>query len=109
MEQGSGAREVVVVERCTVADGIVSLVLADVTGAPLPGWEPGAHVGLVLPGGLVRQYSLCGRPGDAGTWRIAVLREPGGRGGSAAVHDAMAEGSRLPTRGPRNHFPLHDA
>jgi ferredoxin-NADP reductase len=101
-------REVVVAERHTVADGVVSLRLADPAGAPLPGWQPGAHIDLVLPGGLVRQYSLCGRPGDE-SWRIAVLREPAGRGGSAAVHDTVTVGSRLSVRGPRNHFRLHDA
>lgn len=41
---------------------IVVLDLVAASGADLPGWEPGAHIDLVLPSGLVRQYSLCGDP-----------------------------------------------
>jgi len=87
----------------TLADGVVGLTLS---GVALPAWEPGAHIDLHLPGGLVRQYSLCGA---AGSWRIAVLREPDGRGGSAAVHDLVAVGDTLAASEPRNHFPLVDA
>jgi ferredoxin-NADP reductase len=91
------------------ADGVVLLVLRDPDGAELPAWTPGAHIDLVLGDGLVRQYSLCGDPADRTTWRIAVLREPGGRGGSAFVHDELHPGTAIVTRGPRNHFPLHPA
>jgi len=102
-------REVAVVGRRVLADRVVSLVLADPGGGALPAWEPGAHVEVALPGGYVRQYSLCGSPQDLRSWRIAVLREPAGRGGSATVHDEIQEGARLRVRGPRNHFPLRDA
>lgn len=85
----------------TLADGVVGLTLAG--SRELPSWEPGAHIDLHLPGGLVRQYSLCGL---AGMWRVAVLREPDGRGGSAAVHDLVAVGDTLTASEPRNHFPL---
>ena len=44
------------------------------------------------------------RPGRCPTWRIAVLRETNGRGGSQEVHDALTEGSTVRGRGPRNHF-----
>jgi ferredoxin-NADP reductase len=91
----------VVAHRETVADGVVSLTLA----GDLPGWAPGAHVDVVLPDGSARQYSLCGDPAVAGEWRIAVLREPDGRGGSAFVH-SVAAGDTVRVRGPRNHFPL---
>ncbi len=91
------------------ADGVVSLTLADPEGGELPAWEPGAHLDLVLPSGKVRQYSLCGDPGDRTTYRVAVLREPGGRGGSLEVHDTVSAGTDLTIRGPRNHFRLVDA
>ncbi|MFF2846480.1 PDR/VanB family oxidoreductase [Streptomyces sp. NPDC058001] len=110
----------VVVRRTDEADGVVSLVLRRPDGGDLPVWEPGAHVDLLLdvrdapagdagrsgPEGLTRQYSLCSSPGDRGAWRIAVLREPAGRGGSAHVHDRLAEGDTVRVRGPRNHFAL---
>ncbi|RSM44611.1 oxidoreductase [Amycolatopsis balhimycina DSM 5908] len=91
-----------------LADGVVRLTLRAPGGEPLPSWEPGAHVDLLLPG-LVRQYSLCGDPGDTSVYQVAVLREPDGRGGSAYVHDALADGDRVEVDGPRNHFALVDA
>jgi len=99
----------VVAGRREVAVGVVQLELVDPAGAPLPEWAPGAHVDLHLPGGHLRQYSLCGDPADRGRWQVAVLREPEGRGGSACVHDKVAVGDELAVAGPRNYFPLVDA
>jgi ferredoxin-NADP reductase len=84
----------------------MGLILIPNDGGDLPSWTPGAHVDLHLPGGLIRQYSLCGDPADRSSWRVAVLREPDGRGGSAAVHDLLAEGDEIPGSVPRNHFEL---
>ncbi|GAA2853249.1 ferredoxin [Actinoplanes cyaneus] len=89
-----------------VADDVVALTLADPGGARLPDWTPGAHIDVILPGGLTRQYSLCGDRWDAHSYRIAVLRERGGRGGSAYVHDVLAVGGVVGLGGPRNNFPL---
>lgn len=88
------------------ADGVRELSLARPDRARLPDWTPGAHIDLVLPNGLTRQYSLCGDRWDAHTYRVAVLREPDGRGGSAYVHDDLAVGDLLGVGGPRNNFPL---
>ena len=88
------------------ADGVVSLRLARPDGRRLPDWTPGAHVDLVLPTGITRQYSLCGDRWDAHTFRVAVLREPDGRGGSAFVHEVLAPGDVVEVGGPRNNFPL---
>ncbi|WP_216206578.1 PDR/VanB family oxidoreductase [Amycolatopsis aidingensis] len=94
-----------VVDRITVeAEGVVSLLLARPDGAPLPAWRPGAHLDLVLPSGRVRQYSLCGDPGDRARYRIATRRIPGGSG-SAEVH-GLIPGDRVTARGPRNAFPF---
>ncbi len=93
----------------TLADGVVRLTLRNPDGQPLPAWEPGAHVDLVLTQDLVRQYSLCGDPQDSSAWQVAVLREQSGRGGSRHVHDTLTEGRSVRVRGPRNHFPLVDA
>jgi ferredoxin-NADP reductase len=92
--------------RTTGAEGVVVLDLRRADGADLPSWSAGAHIDLKLPGGLTRQYSLCGDPADRAVWRIAVLREPESRGGSAHVHDALVEGTGVDVRGPRNHFSL---
>jgi hypothetical protein len=104
-----GVRELVVVRRESVADGVVSLTLRHPSGAPLPRWEAGAHIDLLLGVGLERQYSLCGDPADPFRWRIAVLREPEGRGGSLFVHERIAEGDTVRVRGPRNRFRLEAA
>jgi ferredoxin-NADP reductase len=101
--------DVVVTARRAEAEGVVGLTLARTDGGALPAWTPGAHVELDLPGGLVRHYSLCGDPADTREWRIAVLREADGRGGSRVVADEVVEGTSLRIRGPRNHFPLRPA
>ena len=89
-----------------LADGVLGLTLRAADGAQLPPWRPGAHVDLVLEPGLVRQYSLCGDPDDRHRWRLAVLREPAGRGGSRHVHERLTPGTHLRVDGPRNHFEL---
>ena len=93
--------------RRELADGVVGLSLAGLDG-PLPPWTPGAHVDVVLPSGTVRQYSLCG-PLGVDRYEIAVLREPGGRGGSAEVHAALHPGRELRISAPRNRFALERA
>ncbi len=95
-----------VTARETVAEGVVQLRLE---GADLPRWEPGAHIDLVLPSGLVRQYSLCGNPADTSSYTVATRLVVDGRGGSREVHEQVWEGTELEVRGPRNRFPLIDA
>jgi ferredoxin-NADP reductase len=97
--------DLVVREMQRVAEGVVALTLARPDGGELPDWTPGAHIDLVLGDNLTRQYSLCGRTSDVGSWRIAVLRTPDSRGGSIKVHQLRA-GSTVRVRGPRNHFPV---
>lgn len=91
------------------AEGVLALTLRHPLGEPLPAWEPGAHIDVVLGPDLERQYSLCGDPADRSAWRIAVLREPEGRGGSAYVHGQLGQGDKVRVRGPRNHFALRSA
>jgi ferredoxin-NADP reductase len=101
--------KVVVSERAEAADGVVTLTLTPADDGPLPVWSPGAHIDLQLTDHLTRQYSLCGDPADLGSWRIGVLREVAGRGGSAYVHDELAPGTTLAVSAPRNNFELHRA
>ena len=100
---GETAVELTVVSRSDAAMGVAVIELAAASGRDLPLWQPGAHIDLVLPTGDVRQYSLSGEPGAA-TWRIGVLREDGGRGGSVWVHDNLIVGATVHVAGPRNHF-----
>lgn len=104
-ERRALARPLVVAARQDLAQGVVGLTLADPGGAPLPAWEPGAHVTLDLAAGLERAYSLCGPPGE---WRIAVQLDDAGRGGSARVHAALMPGATVRVRGPRCHFHLDE-
>ncbi|MBE1537010.1 PDR/VanB family oxidoreductase [Actinomadura algeriensis] len=98
--------EVEVASIASIADGVVELVLADPHGSPLPEWEPGAHVDLHLADGLIRQYSLTSDPAECSHYRVAVLREVEGRGGSEYVHTALKVGDVIACDGPRNNFPL---
>jgi len=101
--------DVLVAGKETVADGVIALTLREPGGAPLPEWTPGAHVDLALRPDLVRQYSLCGDPADRTAYRLGVLRDPNGGGGSRHVHDRLAEGDVVRVRGPRNNFALAPA
>ncbi|WP_405592811.1 PDR/VanB family oxidoreductase [Streptomyces sp. NBC_01092] len=101
--------ELVVHRREFAADGVLALTLRHPLGEQLPAWEPGAHIDVLLGPVLERQYSLCGDPADRDAWRIAVLREPDGRGGSAHVHERLGQGDKVRVRGPRNHFRLEPA
>jgi ferredoxin-NADP reductase len=96
--------EVEVAEKVRLSEDIVSLTLRLASGGELPSWLPGAHIDLVLPGGITRQYSLCGSVDDRTYYRVAVLRDPASRGGSTYVHDSLEPGDTITIRGPRNHF-----
>lgn len=86
------------------ATRVLALTLESADGVPLPSWRPGAHIDVHLPDGLLRQYSLCSDPDDPLRWRIAVLYEPDGRGGSVAVHQRIRIGDTLTAFGPRDNF-----
>lgn len=91
------------------AEGVVSIELAALDGPALPVWEPGAHIDVVLPNGVIRQYSLCGDPARNDSWRIGILREPSSRGGSSFIHGELRLGDRISVAGPRNNFKLVEA
>jgi ferredoxin-NADP reductase len=98
-----------VIGRAESADGVVTLTLADPSGADLPEWTPGAHVDLVMTPSLVRQYSLCGDTTNRAQWRVGILLDPDSRGGSEFAHNKLYPGSTVRVRGPRNHFALVSA
>jgi ferredoxin-NADP reductase len=100
--------ELQVVDRHQETRDIVSFTLARTDSGRLPAWAPGAHIDVMLPTGLIRQYSLNG-PLDCPEWRISVLRERDSRGGSAFLHQAVKAGDRLQVSAPRNNFRLEHA
>lgn len=89
------------------AADIRSLRLVTTDGSPLGPYEAGAHVDVVGPTGVLRQYSLCSPPDDAGSLLIAVKREQASRGGSAALHEVRV-GDTLAIGAPRNRLALAD-
>ncbi|MBO9532199.1 MAG: oxidoreductase [Solirubrobacteraceae bacterium] len=97
-------RTLVVTERRELVPGIVAFTLAAADGSELPLWQPGAHIDLIVGDDVVRQYSLCGDPADRSSYRVAVLREDDGRGGSTRIHEELFAGEQVQIRGPRNHF-----
>jgi cytochrome P450/ferredoxin-NADP reductase len=91
------------------ATDVVSLQLRAADGRELPAWEPGSHIDLVLPNDEMRQYSLCGPREDRDSYRIAVLREENGSGGSTYIHDHLGLSQPVQIRGPRSNFKLERA
>ena len=87
------------------AEGVLSLDFVAPDGGDLPRWNPGAHVDLHMPDGMMRQYSLCGDPHDRKHYRIAVREVPGGRV-SGAIHRVLRPGALMKVGAPRDNFPL---
>ncbi|WP_034351276.1 PDR/VanB family oxidoreductase [Herbaspirillum sp. GW103] len=91
------------------ADGIIGLELVSPDGSALPAFTAGAHIDVHLPGGLLRQYSLCNAPHEQHRYQIGVLRDAHSRGGSVAVHEVLKVGDLLTIGVPRNQFALVSA
>ena len=90
---------------------IRSYTLKHPAGDKLPPVEAGSslQVPVQLESGeqVIRHYSICSDPNQQDYYRIAVLHEPEGRGGSAAVHNSYQLGMRLNCSEPSNNFKLH--
>lgn len=106
----SGAKRIhrvslVVAQAADLGGNIREIVLRDEGDWDLPPFTAGAHIDVHIPVIGVRQYSLAGDPSRSDEWRIAVLREVDGRGGSRAMH-ALEPGQEVLCSLPRNHFPF---
>ena len=77
-------------------------------GKALPPYEPGAHIDVHLPNGIVRQYSLIVPEQDPKGYTLGIKRDPASRGGSRFVHDDLRVGRMLKISAPRNNFPLKE-
>ncbi|CAM5768141.1 ferredoxin [Labrys miyagiensis] len=99
------AIRVQVARKWQAANGIAGFELRAVKGL-LPTFQPGAHIDVHMPSGLIRQYSIINGPGESDSFMIGVKRERESRGGSACMHEAVREGDVLAISEPRNNFPL---
>ena len=83
--------DVVVKNRHVEGGNIAVMEFESATSAALPKVEPGAHIDVHLPNGMVRQYSLCQNPNDEGKFRLGILRDPESRGGSISTFKSQAQ------------------
>jgi phthalate 4,5-dioxygenase reductase subunit len=97
---------VCVAAKHAVADGTVCFDLVSPDGAPLPAFTPGAHLTVITPIGVRRNYSLCSDASDSLKYQIAVKRDGNGRGGSMSMVDDVQPGAHLSISTPRNNFEL---
>ena len=94
-----------ILEMTREAEQVVSLTLAIPAELVDQPWRPGAHVEVLIGGEHLRHYSISASPQFPGTWRIAVLDLPEGRGGSSYMH-SLEVGGYVDVAAPRNHFEL---
>lgn len=93
--------DVRVTEIIDESENVKSLRLVRTDGQPLGVYEAGAHVDVVGPTAITRQYSLCSTPEDPDSYVVAVKREENSRGGSEALH-ALQVGDIIQISRPRN-------
>ena len=99
---------VVVAESHACTARVTSFALHHADGGELPAFSAGSHIEVHLPNGLVRSYSLLNDSRERDRYQIAVLREPGGTGGSAWLHDNLRAGDRLSITPPANRFEIDE-
>ncbi len=83
--------------------------LAPVNGEALPKAEAGAHIGIHLPNGLIRHYSLIKAEENPQSYIIGVKRDKNSTGGSVYIHDKLKVGEILMIEPPKNTFPLNES
>lgn len=108
------------VEVTTVSEPAPAIRILELTGTngdALPAFDPGAHVSLRIPpnqaerpAAMWRSYSLIAFPEEMeaapARYRIGVLREANGAGGSRYLHEEVRTGDVLTLRLPPNGFAL---
>jgi phthalate 4,5-dioxygenase reductase subunit len=92
-----------------IAQSIFALELTSPAGTPLPSFSAGAHIGVHVPIGVMRKYSLISPAQQREHYAIAVKREENGAGGSKSLIDHTQIGDELIITAPKNDFELIDA
>lgn len=80
-----------------------------VDGRVLEGVEPGAHIDIHLPNGMMRQYSLVSAEGERKSYIVGIKKDRASRGGSKYIHENLHVGQVVKIGGPRNNFPLDES
>ncbi|MET1026911.1 MAG: PDR/VanB family oxidoreductase [Dongiaceae bacterium] len=88
------------------AGGIKGFDLVGAEGDALPPFTAGAHIGVHLPNGTIRHYSMCNDATETGRYELGVLKASDSRGGSNFMHDSVKVGDVLTIDAPRNNFQL---
>ena len=88
------------------AHQIMSYELVAADGSELPEFEPGSHVDVFIQEDMIRQFSMCNPCWDRSHYRIAVLREEHGTGGSEFMYDRVRPGDLLEISPPKHMFKL---
>jgi len=88
------------------ARGVLSVEFRSADTAELPSFGPGAHLGLYLPNGLMRQYSLVNDPRETHRYTIAVDLTSASQGGSRYVHSSLRRGDIVEAEVPQSNFSL---
>jgi vanillate O-demethylase ferredoxin subunit len=108
----AGAAQLLTVQVADVraeACDVMTLELRAAGGEQLPAFDPGAHIDVHLPNGLLRQYSLTNDWRERDRYVIGVGRAADSRGGSACVHGSVRAGMQLKISTPKNNFPIDPA
>ncbi len=100
-------RTVRVEEISSKTKDVIEITIASLNGKSLPNWTAGAHIDFIH-GEFSRKYSLCGSSEAGDQYKIAVLKETEGRGGSLHFHEKLAVGDKVQIVGPKNHFKLDE-
>jgi vanillate O-demethylase ferredoxin subunit len=87
---------------------VISFLLAPIdrpTGGKI---DPGAHIDVHLPVGMMRSYSLSNKALDEDVYRITVARDANSKGGSLFMHESLRVGQVVDISAPRNNFVLNE-
>ena len=88
------------------AEGINTFEFVDPDGKDLPEFAAGSHIDVHIPGGFLRQYSLCNDPRERHRYVVGVLNDPNSTGGSRSMHENVRAGDLVTVSLPRNNFPV---
>ncbi|HKR92354.1 PDR/VanB family oxidoreductase [Novosphingobium sp.] len=88
------------------AEDILSFTLHPLDAALPDGIDPGSHIDVHLPNGMMRSYSLSNGYDQRLGFRLTVARDANSRGGSTYMHDKLRVGQIIDISKPRNNFKL---